>query len=316
VPDEIELLRRFRDELPGPSTDAWIRARSAIAAARSEEQPAGHRRPRRPGRRGLLSIAAGVAVAAAVAGLLAVLLPNSPTAGAPGHTGSQQFTTAAYVVRVEDALASPGLGNVVGYARTVYPPGTTAVPVAGGMQVDRGTGTGSRWSVGVTVRWSYHGTASVTAFAPAGQRVFAWGTVAGHGDATSVVVVYRDATWWREAGGAIGIKKESGIPSCGPDVMIGSGGWPAFIRGELRCGEYTTDGRQRIDGIDAVKITGNKGLDTLWVNPATYLPVRAIFTFGQLRSQTDFRWLAPTATNLARLSVAVPAGFRQVPPPS
>jgi len=36
------------------------------------------------------------------------------------------------------------------------------------------------------------------------------------------------------------------------------------------------DGRQRVDGIDAVKITGGKALVALWVNPATYLPVRAI----------------------------------------
>ena len=34
--DEIELLRRFRDETPGPSTDAWNRARTAVAAAAAE----------------------------------------------------------------------------------------------------------------------------------------------------------------------------------------------------------------------------------------------------------------------------------------
>jgi hypothetical protein len=36
--DEIELLRRFRDETPGPSTDAWTRARSSIAAIAAEER--------------------------------------------------------------------------------------------------------------------------------------------------------------------------------------------------------------------------------------------------------------------------------------
>jgi hypothetical protein len=76
------------------------------------------------------------------------------------------------------------------------------------------------------------------------------------------------------------------------------------------------DGRQRVDGIDAVKITGGKALVALWVNPATYLPVRAISRFGRGRAQTDFRWLSPTRARLFRLSVRVPAGFRQVPPPS
>lgn len=37
--DEIELLRSFRRELPGPSTDAWVRARAAVAAAAAEEGP-------------------------------------------------------------------------------------------------------------------------------------------------------------------------------------------------------------------------------------------------------------------------------------
>jgi hypothetical protein len=41
VIDEIELLRLFRDETPGPSGHAWDRARSAIAAAQSEPAPAG-----------------------------------------------------------------------------------------------------------------------------------------------------------------------------------------------------------------------------------------------------------------------------------
>lgn len=34
--DELELLRHYR-EMPGPTTEAWLRARSAIAAAREEE---------------------------------------------------------------------------------------------------------------------------------------------------------------------------------------------------------------------------------------------------------------------------------------
>ena len=76
------------------------------------------------------------------------------------------------------------------------------------------------------------------------------------------------------------------------------------------------DGLQRVDGINAVKLTGGKALVALWVNPATYLPVRAIFGLGQGRAQTDFRWLAPDQASLAQLGVPVPAGFRQIQPPS
>jgi hypothetical protein len=51
VPDEIGLLRTFRDEMPGPSTDAWARARAAVAVAQSEEHLAGQQPRRRAGRR-------------------------------------------------------------------------------------------------------------------------------------------------------------------------------------------------------------------------------------------------------------------------
>lgn len=70
--DEIELLRRFREEIPGPSTDAWLRARAAVAAARAEE-PVGLQPRWRLSRRRMLPVTAGLAVTAAVAGLLAVL---------------------------------------------------------------------------------------------------------------------------------------------------------------------------------------------------------------------------------------------------
>jgi hypothetical protein len=328
VTDEIEVLRHFRDDMPGPSTDAWTRARSAIAVARAEEEQAGRRHSRGPGRRGpgrrgpgrrkLFSMAAGVAVAAAVAGLLAVLLPDSPATGGHGKaTSAQQVRTTAYVItHVEHALSLSGRDNVLGYARTVYPPGTIVEPAANVVHVLREQGASSPWSVGSTVRWSYQGTMSLSAFSVTGQRVFARGVTSGHGKPTTVVVIYRDATWWRAAGGAAPARSARAPSSCGPDVTIGPGGWPAFIREELSCGEYMTADRQLVDGIDAIKITGNKGLDTLWVNPATYLPVRAIFTFGRLRTETSFRWLPPTRANLARLSVRVPPGFRQVPPPS
>jgi hypothetical protein len=220
------------------------------------------------------------------------------------------------VTRAEHALALSGQDNVLGYARTVYPPGMSFEPVATGLHGQYRPGASSPWSVSSVVRWSYRGITKTSAFTATGQPVFdeRIAFVPGGGSAT-VAVIYRGATWWRAT-----IKPvpgaNPGSPRCGPRVTMGAGGWSAFIREELACGEYTLDGRQRVDGIDAIKITGNRGLDTLWVNPATYLPVRAIFTFGRVRMQTDFRWLSPTHARLAHLGVPVPAGFRQVPPPS
>lgn len=301
--DEIELLRRFMDEIPGPSTDAWARARAAIAAARFEEEPAVHRPRLKLGRRRLLAMTAGAAVAAAIGGLLQ---------GSPVSIGGQQIQTTAYVTRVERALASPGQDGLVGYARTEYPPGTVVRP-AGGLSA--GPGAGSPWSVGSTVTWAYQGSLKTSAFTAAGQPVFSERTTHAAGRSEIVAVIYPSATWWR----ATAARPAGRTPACPPGTTPGLtiiSRWAAFIRDELRCGGYRMDGRQRVHGIDTVKLTGGKALVALWVNPATYLPVRAISRFGRGRAQTDFRWLSPARASLSRLSVRVPAGFRQIPPPS
>ncbi|MGH3215700.1 MAG: hypothetical protein ACRDNZ_00260, partial [Streptosporangiaceae bacterium] len=289
--DEIEILRIFRDEIPGPSTDAWARARSAIAVARSEEEPAGHQR-RGPGWRRLFPLAAVAAAATAAVGLTAVLLPNPPVTSGPGAATSGQIRETAYVItRTGRALSSASESSMVGYTRTVYPSGVSLQPVVTGLHGQRGA-AGSPWSVASMVSWSYRGTGKMSAFTAAGQRVFDERiTLAGGRAGATLAVIYRDATWWRAAPSAAPTAPPRSPPGCGPGLTIGPGGWPAFIRQELSCGQYTAAGRQRVDGVDAIKVTGHKGLDTLWVNPANYLPVRAIFQFGQGRPRmlTDFR---------------------------
>jgi hypothetical protein len=53
------------------------------------------------------------------------------------------------------------------------------------------------------------------------------------------------------------------------------------------------------------------------VNPATYLPVRAVWAWPTGNPTTmltgDFQWLAPTKAHAA-LQVTIPAGFRRVHP--
>jgi hypothetical protein len=68
--DEIDVLRRFREEIPGPSGDAWLRARAAVAAARAEETARGQARWSRPR---MWPVTARLAVAGTAAGLAAVL---------------------------------------------------------------------------------------------------------------------------------------------------------------------------------------------------------------------------------------------------
>jgi hypothetical protein len=350
VLDEIEVLQLFRDEMPGPSTDAWARARSAVAAARLEEEPAQRRSSpgvagRRPGaglagpqrgrgrgrwQRGwgpggsergwglgrwevLLPVAA---VAAVVAALVAVALPASPVTGTPGAGGVQQARETAYVVsRVGQALSVPVQRNLVGYARTKLPPGGVIVPGPANVQITLRAGVPPAQSAGSVVSWSYRGTSKISVFTPVGQRVMAeWTATARGARQVSVTVNYRLRNWWSSAPRATAAPP--GTLSCGGrDVLIGPGDWAAFIRTELGCGGFVTDGRQRVDGVDAIKMTGGQRLSVLWVDPVTYLPVRALLALAQGRPQTDFRWLSPTPARLAGLKVTVPIGFRQVRAP-
>jgi len=105
MPNEIDLLRTFRADTPGPSATAWDRARTAIDVARGEEREAEREAPpadgttspaagsparrlfrQRPGRRAMV---AACAVAALVAGLLAVVLPGSSPPTKPVTTAWQ-----------------------------------------------------------------------------------------------------------------------------------------------------------------------------------------------------------------------------------
>ena len=85
MPDEIDLLRWFREDTPEPDDAAWNRARTALAEARADEpgvQGAPGRRHRSrwrpPGRRVILA-AAAAATAAAVAALIAGVMQGPPT---------------------------------------------------------------------------------------------------------------------------------------------------------------------------------------------------------------------------------------------
>jgi len=85
MPDEIDLLRWFREDTPEPDDAAWNRARTALAEARADEsgaQPAPGRRHRSrwrpPGRRVILATAAAATVGAAAA-LIASVVQGPPT---------------------------------------------------------------------------------------------------------------------------------------------------------------------------------------------------------------------------------------------
>ena len=298
-----DLEQQLRGAMERFTSDVRVPPGLALKAYR-------HRQKRRTTGR----VAAAAGTATVVAGSLAV-------AGAAGAFGSasrapvQTAYTAYVITHVEHALAAPRIGNLVEADRTVFSPGSTLQPFPDALiGTVRGPSSSSQWRASYTLRWIYHGSIELSSFTASGQRVFDWAISPAHG---TTAVIYGNDTWWTAAAqhgqGGSGPAPSSCLR--GHEIALDGGagnGWPAFIRSQLACGAYQVSGRQVVDGINTIKITGADGGFTFWVNPANYLPVKA--DLGP--RQTEFHWLAPTPANLAKLKVTVPAGFKQVPAPA
>jgi hypothetical protein len=105
---------------------------------------------------------------------------------------------------------------------------------------------------------------------------------------------------------------------------------PALIAFYLKSKQWTArdttlNGRAAIeltlkDKVVRGKSTVNSWIEYLWIDASTYLPLRETETFGPPNTvshgMTDWQYLPATAANLAKLTPPIPAGFRQVTPPS
>jgi hypothetical protein len=120
---------------------------------------------------------------------------------------------------------------------------------------------------------------------------------------------------------------QPGLPGIGlsasslPGVAFSATSLPIAraLRGAISCGILTEAGRQRVNGVDAIELKSRPDSlipETIWVTPRSYLPVRVVIgsaSGGPEPLQTaNISWLPPTAQNLARLTVPIPAGFQHV----
>ncbi|MGE5132110.1 MAG: hypothetical protein ACM32E_04260 [Gemmatimonadota bacterium] len=266
-----------------------------------------HRRRRR------LVIRTTVACTAAAATAVAAVVVTS--AAARPASGTVSARTVAYVVgRVRHALATE---NMVYRGQTMSSDGTPS----------------TTWVYGPQNQW--------IEYKPDGTPYSAEGTAIVNGRHYSVYVLYPDRKWTGSPGWG------STPPSaCSRTGALGMGGipvpashWSDFISATLACGAASVTGHVLIDGVETTQITGkpitvrlsgaySKAVHekwaraewTLYVDPHTYLPVRitgSTETFGgsggrtRYSSVTDVRWLPPTAGNIARTLVTVPAGFQE-----
>ena len=270
------------------------------------------RAARRHRRRLALRSAAGTAAALTAA---AVVLAAGVVPGA-GHDGAG--LTAYVVKRVDGALSAAEPGQIA--QMTV----TTTVTVPYGTTV---TATAQEWS--------YDGQWRSVTYSPAGHLVYDEGISTA---SVYTLVNYPERTWARQAGPGLPAPPKPGPGGCGPVIaalpmlfqpgLPGAGlsaGSPATVAKALRaaisCGTLAVaPGRQRVDGVEAIELTSRPGSqisETIWVSPGSYLPVRVVLRSPPgppvFQREADITWLPPTAQNLAKLTVPIPAGFRQVP---
>jgi hypothetical protein len=97
----------------------------------------------------------------------------------------------------------------------------------------------------------------------------------------------------------------------------------AQLQAGVATGMVSLVGPTTIDGQNAVELeegTVQAGMQYVWVDPTTYLPIRELDTASGVSSTSDqgirddYEWLPATPANLQLLtaSAAIPAGFRQV----
>jgi hypothetical protein len=278
-------------------------------------QIARRRRRRRLALRSLTG--AATALSAGAVALAVVVVPSSPHA--------RIDLTADVVRHVNSALTAADPGDIAQMTVT-----TSSAAAYGGKTAT----TAEEWSHGDQWR-------SITYSSP-GHPLYDEGYTASSASSVYTLVNYSTQTWTRRPGlgRPAAATPESALPTprgCGPAVAmvpllyrfgLPGIGLPASLlpstvarslRTAVSCGTLTVAGRQLIDGIEAIKLMSRAGsfiAETIWVSPSTYLPVRVVVrsTPGSpvIQQTADITWLPPTAQNLAKLTVPIPAGFRKV----
>ena len=281
---DTELIEELRWALDEETTGVWAGDDLATRA-----------RSRARRRRTLRGLLASLPAAGVAAGLLVAGLPGTTTAPAvpnPRH--------AAYVTSHVEAA----LGRTSGYVmRTTFEPspGSTTItwldPLTGdARQVTSGPG-------GQVITW----TRAVTAD---GRAVRQQTTV----DESSHI-------WWTaDLAGATPMEK---IPVAAKDTAVAT---PLLMLQALEQGQVTLAGQQQVDGKTAVvlRLIAEKAMAQVWVDRATYRPVRIVFGAGSTgdgdgagQYALDVAWVPRSAAVLATLTTPrVPAGYTDVTAPT
>jgi hypothetical protein len=267
---DTELIEELCWALDEETTGVW-----------AEEDLALRARSRARRRRTLRGLLASVPAAGVAAGLLVAGLPGTTATPAPAAPNTHR---AAYVTSHVEAA----LGRTSGYVmRTTFEPSPGATTIT---WLDPLTGD----------------TRQVTS-SPGGQ-VTTWTRAVTRNDRAmrqQTTVDEGNRTWWTVAV-AVGAAAEK-VPAATKDPAAAS---PALIMQALEQGQVTVAGQQQVDGKTAVvlRLMAEKAMAQLWVDRATYRPVRIVLGAGAGQYALNVAWVPRSAAMLATLSTPrVPA---------
>ncbi|HTZ22370.1 MAG TPA: hypothetical protein VMC83_00110 [Streptosporangiaceae bacterium] len=87
------------------------------------------------------------------------------------------------------------------------------------------------------------------------------------------------------------------------------------LRESIATGDFTAARKTELNGQTVLEVTahyndaGKQSEQTVWVDPATYLPVQTLSDEGGIKIKVDYEFLAPTLANMAELKATIPPGF-------
>lgn len=285
-----------------------------------------------------LAVRAAVACGTAAVTAAAVIVATGAVSGSsarPAASGAQERAAAYVVKRVENALTGQ---NLVYRGQVMGSDGEPSIVWAYGPR--------SRWEEFTGRACGHTGPGGECSHRGGSERYLAEGTALVKGKLTNAYVTYFDRKYSLSA-----ISSSPPPSACATARGLGMGGpliptdnWSAFISATLACGAASVTGHVWINGVETTRITGKPvtaGLKrnyakavheewtrvrwTLYVDPTTYLPVRILgstATFGGSGGSTlyslvtNVRWLPPTAANIAKATLTIPAGFHRVSSPA
>jgi hypothetical protein len=317
--NELDLARQLLD-VPAPRADVVAAGQArldALIAGDATGQPAGRRRPRaagrrRPGTRWQLAAAcAAVVTAAAVtAAALTVARPDTggrvttghatTPGGRPGQAGPPALQAAAVQAAVLASVTAAG-GDVLYVQRAGSPDAALDTQEwfwpsnpAPGQQVRMLAITAD----GLEIENTFYATA---------RDKYTAGSAGPVITGTQLTIDPQAKIWSIQQGTTIRPQLPQATSA-------------ALLRQYIAAHVWTVIGRSSLAGQPAIELgtAGPNGLrELLWVNARTHLPMRQLKENWNGPGSTlryDIEYLPATPANLAKLTPAIPPGYKRVPP--